>query len=63
MPFYNYQCTDTKCDHVMENQLKNFRDKIITCEKCGANSEQKFSGLFAAHGLPNGHSAVRVRRG
>lgn len=62
MPFYNYKCDDTECKHVMKNQLKNFKDKIIECSKCGGESSQQFSGLFAAHGLPNGHNAVRVNR-
>lgn len=62
MPFYNYKCSE--CNHIMPNQLKKFSDKVIKCEKCKKEtSEQQFSGLFAAHGLPNGHNAVRTRRG
>lgn len=63
MPFYDYKCSDKSCNHLMASQLKNFKDKTITCEKCGKDSTQQFSGMFAAHGLPNGHSAVRVKRG
>lgn len=60
MPFYDYKCKE--CEHIMESQLKNFNQKVITCSKCGKEtSEQQFSGRFAAHGLPNGHNAVRVR--
>lgn len=60
MPFYDYRCTE--CDHLMENQLQKFTDKVITCEACKKESaEQQFSGRFAAHGLPNGHNAVRIK--
>lgn len=62
MPFYNYTCTNEGCGHEMKNQLKNFSQKQITCEKCEQEtSVQQFSGMFAAHGLPNGHNAVRTR--
>lgn len=62
MPFYNYKCSE--CEHVQNSVLKKFTEKVITCPKCGKEtSEQQFSGMFAAHGLPNGHNAVRVRRG
>lgn len=61
MPFYDYKCT--ACSKVMESQLKKFSDKVIPCGECGADSKQQFSGKFAAHGLPNGHNAVRVKRG
>lgn len=62
MPFYDYKCTE--CQHIQNSVLKKFTDKTIKCTKCEKDtSEQQFSGLFAAHGLPNGHSAVRVSRG
>lgn len=62
MPFYDYKCTS--CGHEMKNQLKKFEEKTILCEQCKEEkATQQFSGLFAAHGLPNGHNAVRVRRG
>lgn len=62
MPFYDYKCTE--CKHIQNSVLKKFTDKVIKCTKCGKEtSEQQFSGLFAAHGLPNGHNAVRTRRG
>lgn len=62
MPFYDYKCSD--CGHVMESQLKKFTDKVIVCKACEKETaEQQFSGKFAAHGLPNGHNAVRVRKG
>lgn len=60
MPFYDYKCTE--CEHIMESQLKKYSDKIIPCSACGGVSEQQFSGKFAAHGLPNGHIAVRAQR-
>ncbi len=60
MPFYDYKCTS--CENVMENQLKKYEDKIIECGKCSGEAEQQFSGKFAAHGLPNGHNAVRAGR-
>lgn len=62
MPFYDYKCKE--CQHIQNSVLKKFTDKVIKCTECGKEtSEQQFSGLFAAHGLPNGHSAVRVRGG
>lgn len=59
MPFYDYRCT--ACEHVMENQLKKYDEKLIKCSKCEQETaERLFSGKFAAHGLPNGHIAVRA---
>lgn len=61
MPIYDYKCRE--CNHVMKDKLRKFEEKVITCEECEKEtSEQQFSGMFAAHGLPNGHNAVRVRR-
>lgn len=63
MPFYDYKCSDKECNHFQNSVLKKFTDKVINCPECGKDtSEQQFSGLFAAHGLPNGHTAVRVNR-
>lgn len=61
MPFYDYKCINEDCAHVMIDQLQSFSEKTINCEECGDSSEQQFSGRFAAHGLPNGHNAVRVK--
>lgn len=60
MPFYDYKCKE--CGHVMESQLKKYTDKIIPCKECEGESEQQFSGKFAAHGLPNGHIGVRAKK-
>ena len=60
MPFYDYKCTE--CENLMPDQLKKFTDKVIECSACGADAVQQFSGKFAAHGLPNGHIGVRVRK-
>jgi putative FmdB family regulatory protein len=58
MPFYDYQCTS--CNHIMENQLKKYEEKLIICEKCREETaERKFSGKFAALGLPNGHIGIQ----
>lgn len=62
MPIYDYRCSDKECNHIMEDQRKGFDDKVIVCEKCGSDSNRLFSGMFAAHGLPNGHNAVRTKR-
>jgi putative FmdB family regulatory protein len=62
MPFYDYKCTNKECEHVMENQLKSFSEKVIPCKECGEEAERLFSGKFAAHGLPNGHIAVRAKK-
>ena len=61
MPFYDYKCSNQECNHMMEDQLKKMSETTIECESCGEPSERQFSGRFAAHGLPNGHNAVRVR--
>lgn len=46
----------------MESKLQKFSDKVIQCDACKQQTaEQQFSGKFAAHGLPNGHTAVRVK--
>lgn len=61
MPFYNYKCTD--CEYEMKNQLRPFSAKVIKCDRCNKETaEQQFSGMFAAHGLPNGHNAVRAKK-
>lgn len=62
MPFYDYKCTNEDCKHIMENELKKMDEKVINCNKCGKQSERQFSGKFAAHGLPNGHNAVRANK-
>lgn len=63
MPFYDYKCSDIDCGRLMESKLQKFSDKIIECDVCKQQTAvQQFSGKFAAHGLPNGHSAVRVTR-
>jgi len=60
MPFYDYKCES--CENIMENQLRKYEEKFILCDKCEGQAEQQFSGKFVAHGLPNGHNAVRVKR-
>lgn len=62
MPFYDYKCSNEGCGHMMIDQLRKMSETQIDCEKCGKESERQFSGRFAAHGLPNGHNAVRTHK-
>lgn len=62
MPFYDYKCSNEGCGHTMVDQLRKMSETKIDCEECGKESERQFSGRFAAHGLPNGHNAVRVKK-
>ncbi len=59
MPLYDYKCE--ACNNVMKDQLRKMEEKQIGCDLCGEQANRLFSGRFAAHGLPNGHNAVRVR--
>lgn len=61
MPFYDYKCSSEDCKHVMQDQLRKMSETAIECDQCGEKADRMFSGRFAAHGLPNGHNAVRVR--
>jgi putative regulatory protein, FmdB family len=60
MPFYNYKCES--CENEMKNVLAKMGQEETTCSQCGGKAKKQFSGLFAAHGLPNGHNAVRTKK-
>lgn len=59
MPIYEFKCKD--CSKVYD-ALVPMGTTNHKCS-CGQESEKTMgSFLFAAHGLPNGHNAVRVTK-
>lgn len=60
MPIYEFKCTE--CEHVKDEIVK-MGTTTTECEKCGKPTAKTMgSFLFAAHGLPNGHNAVRANK-
>ncbi|MNV61004.1 Zinc ribbon domain protein [compost metagenome] len=60
MPIYEFKCTS--CEHVFDDIVKMGTTEI-ECTKCGEPSKKTINSfLFAAHGLPNGHNAVRTKK-
>ena len=41
MPTYEYQCTDTECNHIVEFMQKMSEDPIEFCPHCGQKSLKK----------------------
>ncbi|MDF2535141.1 MAG: Zinc ribbon domain [Bacillales bacterium] len=62
MPFYVFKCT--ACELTKEELVK-IGTSSIPCEECKSEMKKDFaaSSHFAAHGLPNGHNAVRANKG
>lgn len=59
MPIYEFKCTS--CEKVQE-QIVPMGTQTVECS-CGAQAKKTMNSfLFAAHGLPNGHNAVRVTK-
>ncbi|MNC51588.1 Zinc ribbon domain protein [compost metagenome] len=60
MPIYEFKCT--VCEHVFDDIVKMGTTEQ-PCEECGEKSTKTINSfLFAAHGLPNGHNAVRTKK-
>lgn len=60
MPYYNFKCTDEECGEKYDDLVKMGTSEV-PCRKCGKPAKKTIeSYLFAAHGLPNGHNAVRI---
>lgn len=60
MPFYNFECTEESCKEKFPNELVKMGTTEIDCKVCGKTAKKTISYNFAAHGLPNGHIAVRA---
>lgn len=59
MPIYEFKCP--VCNKVQE-QIVPVGTQTVSCA-CGAEATKTMNSfLFAAHGLPNGHNAVRVTK-
>lgn len=59
MPIYEFKCS--AC-HKVQEQIVPMGTQVVNCE-CGAEATKTMNSfLFAAHGLPNGHNAVRVTK-